>query len=120
MTEGRGGPDDDGAARPDDDEAPLSGGVEAPRSDDDEAPRSGGDEPGLTAAPPEPPAADPADGAEPAAAEALSEPPTIGWVTGVGWEPATPEPAVLPPAGVKLQVGSVLGRTLDTFVRRWT
>ena len=52
--------------------------------------------------------------------DAPSEPPTIGWATGVQWEPVAPEaPAVLPPAGVTLGVGSVLGRTLDMFIRRW-
>ena len=51
--------------------------------------------------------------------EAPSEPPTIGWATGVQWEPVAPAPAVLPPAGVTLGVGSVLGRTLDMFIRRW-
>ena len=75
----------------------------------------------------EAPAADLTDGAErPTDAtsppdEPSSEPPTIGWATGVQWEPAVPEAqALLPPAGVKLGIGSVLGRTLDTFIRRWT
>ena len=56
----------------------------------------------------------------PAADEAPAEPPTIGWATGVQWEPvAPPSQAVLEPAGIKLDVGSVLGRTFDTFIRRW-
>ncbi|HTG40284.1 MAG TPA: hypothetical protein VK697_01600, partial [Methylomirabilota bacterium] len=50
--------------------------------------------------------------------EAPSEPPTIGWATGVQWEPAPEGPRVLPPAGVKLAVGSVIGRTFDTFIRQ--
>jgi uncharacterized membrane protein len=57
---------------------------------------------------------------EPPADEPPSEPPTIGWATGVQWEPAAEEPRVLPPAGVTLQVGSAIGRTLDTFLRHWT
>jgi MFS family permease len=62
------------------------------------------------------------DGAEPSAdaapSETPSEPPPIGWATGVQWEPAPEGPRVLPPAGVKLAVGSVIGRTLDMFIRR--
>jgi hypothetical protein len=50
--------------------------------------------------------------------EAPSEPPAIGWATGVQWEPAPEVPRVLPPAGVKLAVGSVIGRTFDTFIRQ--
>ena len=52
--------------------------------------------------------------------EGPSEPPTIGWATGVQWEPTAPDAqAVLPPAGVRLGITSVLGRTLDTFIRHW-
>ena len=86
---------------------------------DDEAPRPVGEEPGSAAEPTEPtePVDDLTDGAEPSADEAPSEAPTIGWATGVQWEPAPDVPRVLPPAGVKLAVGSVIGRTLDTFIR---
>jgi hypothetical protein len=52
--------------------------------------------------------------------EAPSEPPTIGWATGVQWEPAAPARVILPLAGVKLAVGSVIGRTFDTFIRQGT
>ena len=95
MTEGRDGPGDDEALRP------------------------VGEEPGSGAEPTEPtgPATGLTDGAEPSADEAPSEPPTIGWATGVQWAPAPEVPRVLPPAGVKLAVGSVIGRTLDTFIR---
>jgi uncharacterized membrane protein len=50
-----------------------------------------------------------------------SEPPTIGWETGVAWVPADPASAeVVAPPGppIKLGVGSVLGRSIDQFVRR--
>src|SRR6476469_6329682 len=53
-----------------------------------------------------------------APSDAPTEPPTIGWATDVKWEPAAPGPVVLPPAGVKLAVGSVIGRTFDTFIRQ--
>lgn len=60
------------------------------------------------------------DRAEPSADEATAEPPTIGWATDVQWEPAASDRVVLPPAGVKLAVGSVIGRTFDTFIRQGT
>jgi uncharacterized membrane protein len=92
---------------------------------DDEAPSTGGDDP---AEPAEAAAADLTDAApppietpaEPAPAEAPPEPPTIGWATGVQWEPNDYQSPVLPPAGVKLDVGSVLRRTFDTFIRHWS
>lgn len=89
---------------------------------DDEAPRPVGEEPGSGAEPTEPtgPATGLTDWAGRSADEAPSEPPTIGWATGVQWEPAPEVPRVLPPAGVKLAVGSVIGRTFDTFIRQGT
>ena len=90
---------------------------------DDDAPPTGGDDPAEGAT--EAAAADltgaaelPADHA--ADSEAPSEPPTIGWATGVQWEPVADEPRVLPPAGVTIDVGSVLRRTFDTFIRNWS
>jgi uncharacterized membrane protein len=96
---------------------------------DDEAPSTGGDEPrepGEAAT--EAPAADLTDPApspieapaEPLPAEAPPEPPTIGWATGVQWEPNDYQSPVRPPAGIKLDVGSVLRRTFDTFIRHWS
>jgi hypothetical protein len=109
MTEGRDVPGDDDAP-PTGDNEPADGAIEPSSTD----PAAG-----------EPPAADltgapeaPAPAAT-AAAETPSEPPTIGWATGVQWAPVAEEPHVLPPAGVKLEVGSVVGRTLDTFVGNW-
>jgi hypothetical protein len=59
-----------------------------------------------------------APGDDEAPSEAATEPPTIGWATGVQFAPVPEEPRVLPPAGVKLAVRSVIGRTLDTFIRQ--
>jgi hypothetical protein len=59
-----------------------------------------------------------APGDDEAPSETPTEPPTIGWATGVQWAPAPEGPRVLPPAGVKLAVRSVIGRTLDTFIRQ--
>jgi hypothetical protein len=64
------------------------------------------------------PVTEPADGAGPPAAEAPSEPPTIGWATGVQWEPVDPNPRAAVLDRVTFQIGSVVGRALDTFLRR--
>jgi uncharacterized membrane protein len=94
---------------------------------DDETSSAGGDEPHDEAT--EPAAADltrpagpPSEAAHEHAAETEppSEPPTIGWATGVQWEPVADEPRVLPPAGVTIDVGSILRRTFDTFMRHWS
>ena len=74
---------------------------------DDEAPPTGESEAGDGAT--EPPAAD----------LPLPEPPTSGWAPGVQWAPVLEEHHVLPPAGVKLEVASVVRRTLDMFVANW-
>jgi hypothetical protein len=74
----------------------------------------GRDVPGDVEAPP----ADPTDETEPPADEPSSEPPTIGWATGVQWEPIDPNRRAPVPDRVRLQIGSVFGRTLDTFLRR--
>lgn len=66
----------------------------------------------------EAPAADPTDTSEPPADEASSEPPTIGWATGVQWEPVDPGRNAPVPGAVNFKVGPVFGRTLDTFLRR--
>ena len=88
---------------------------------DDEPPRSVGQEPGSAAQPTEP-AAGLTEGAEPSAdeapSEATSEPPTIGWATGVQWEPIDPGRNVPVPGAVNFKVGPVFARTLDTFLRR--
>jgi hypothetical protein len=109
MTEGRDAPGEDNA--------PSTGAG---------GPGDGATEPSLTdpaGEPGEPPAADltgaPEVSADAAPSETPSEPATIGWATGVQWEPAAaPGPEILPPAGVKLAVGSVIGRTFDTFLRQ--
>jgi hypothetical protein len=44
--------------------------------------------------------------------------PVIGWDTGVQWEIVDPASAMPPPARVTLSIGSVLGRTLELFLRR--
>lgn len=66
----------------------------------------------------EAPQADPTDTSEPPADEASSEPPTIGWATGVQWEPVEPGRNAPMPGAVNFKVGPVFGRTLDTFLRR--
>lgn len=68
--------------------------------------------------PTEPAAADPTDATEPPADEAPSEPPTIGWATGVQWEQVDANRRAPMPGRVTLQAGSVFRRTLDTFLRR--
>ena len=69
---------------------------------------------GADAAPP----ADPIDEGEPIAEPPPSESPTIGWATGVQWEPVDPGRTTPVPGAVNFKVGPIFARTLDTFLHR--
>jgi MFS family permease len=105
MTEGRDGADDDAPRPIDEGEEPRAAGAAEPAEPSEPA-ESSAAEPSEPVPSTEPPATAP------------TEPPTVGWVTGVQWEPVEPDQPAAPFEWVKLQIGSVLGRTLDTFVRR--
>lgn len=54
------------------------------------------------------------DRPEPRPDEPVSRPPLVDW------RPPTEEPAPVPPGGGRVEVGSTIGRALDTFATEWS